>query len=138
MAPVEPSELKTIHQQLAQFSRLTVPPVLPETEAANIRAALLQFSDLADYETIGVCADDLAAAVLAMEAYVAALCRPIQLDLEPRIGPVFIKFNTLKGMWYLDGYTGTSRGVLVSFHTSEPDFDRLNGTYGPFPLNLFG
>ena len=39
--------------------------------------------------------------------------------------------------WYLDDYVGPNRGVLVSFHASEPEYDLVNGTYGPFPLDLF-
>lgn len=72
------------------------------------------------------------------EAYVGQLSRPIRLDLPHRDGAVYIKFNTLKGAWYLDDYPGPSRGVLVSFHTSEPELDLINGTYGPLPLDLFG
>ena len=54
-----------------------------------------------------------------------------------RPGAVYLKFNTLKGAWYLDDYVGPNRGVLISFHASEPDYDLVNGTYGPFPLDLF-
>ena len=43
-----------------------------------------------------------------------------------------------KGAWYLDDYVGTARGVLISFHASEPEVDVINGTYGPFPFDLFG
>jgi hypothetical protein len=104
---------------------------------AEMRQALLLFSEAADYETLGVCADTLTAGKAAIENYVAALSRPIALDLDARSGPVYIKFNTLKGAWYLDDYPGTSRGVLISYHASDADVDAVNGTYGPFPLTLF-
>jgi hypothetical protein len=106
-------------------------------ERSEVREALLQFSGAADYETLGVCADTLAAGQSAVEQYVEALSRPIQLALDDRAGPVYIKFNTSKGAWYLDDYPGSSRGVLVSFHASDPEVDIVNGTYGPFPLDLF-
>jgi hypothetical protein len=130
-------DYQAIRQRLARFSCLDVPPEMSATERSAVREALLQFSAAADYETLGVCADTLAAGKAAVEAYVAALNRPIQLDLDDRAGAVYLKFNTLKGAWYLDDYPGTSRGVLVSFHASDPETDIVNGTYGPFPLDLF-
>ncbi|RZM82212.1 DUF1824 family protein [Leptolyngbya iicbica] len=132
-----PVDYKALRQRLAQFSCLETPPVLAETDKVAIREALRTFNEAADYETLGVCADTLAIAQTALESFVAALSRPVQLSLDARSGPVFLKFNTLKGAWYLDGYTGTSRGVLVSFHASEPEFDLVNGTYGPLPFDLF-
>ncbi|NER80472.1 MAG: DUF1824 family protein [Leptolyngbya sp. SIO1D8] len=131
------ADLPGIRKRLARFSCLEVSPTLSEAEASEVREALLLFNDLSDYQTLGVCADDLPTAQAAVEAYVTTLSRPIRLELEPRQGAVYIKFNTLKGAWYLDDYPGPSRGVLVSFHASEPEADVVNGTYGPFPLDLF-
>ncbi|MGD1927384.1 MAG: DUF1824 family protein [Leptolyngbyaceae cyanobacterium] len=131
-------DYRALKKQLAQFSRLETPPVLSDAESVDVRTALKHFNAAADYETLGVCADTLAVGQAAIEAYVAALSRPIQLDLDPRSGPVYLKFNTLKGAWYLDDYVGTARGVLISFHASEPEVDVINGTYGPFPFDLFG
>jgi hypothetical protein len=130
-------DYKALRKRLAQFSCLETPPELSETDKVEIRDALKAFNEAADYETLGVCADTLAIAQTALESYVAVLSRPVQLALESRNGPVFLKFNTLKGAWYLDSYTGASRGVLVSFHASEPEVDLVNGTYGPFPFDLF-
>jgi len=130
-------DYQALRRQLARFSCLDTPPSLAETEKAEIREVLQAFSEAADYETLGVCADTLAIAQTAMEAYVGALSRPVQLSLDDRNGPVYLKFNTLKGAWYLDDYAGTSRGVLVSFHASEPEVDAVNGTYGPLPFDLF-
>lgn len=131
------ADLAAIRKQLARFSCLETPPTLSATEVAEIRDALLLFNELSDYQTLGVCADDLSTAQAAVEAYVTALSRPLKLDLDPRKGAVYLKFNTLNGAWYLDDYPGPSRGVLVSFHASETEVDVINGTYGPFPLNLF-
>ncbi|EKV03881.1 protein of unknown function DUF1824 [Leptolyngbya sp. PCC 7375] len=132
-----PTNLKKVRQQLAQFSCLAVPPQLSKAQKRDLINALLWFSDLADYETLGVCTDTLAEGKAATEVYVGRLSRPINLDLPERDGAIYLKFNTLKGAWYLDDYAGPNRGVLVSFHASEPEYDLVNGTYGPFPLDLF-
>ena len=132
-----PANIKQVRQQLAQFSCLAVPPKLSTAKKQSLIDALLWFSHLADYETLGICTDTLAAGKAATEAYVGRLARPITLELPERPGAVYLKFNTLKGAWYLDDYVGPNRGVLVSFHASEPDYELVNGTYGPFPLDLF-
>ena len=132
-----PANIKKVRQQLAQFSCLAAPPQLSTKQKKDLINALLWFSDMADYETLGICTDTLAAGKAATEAYVTKLARPVNLDLPPRDGAVYLKFNTLKGAWYLDDYVGPNRGVLVSFHASEPEYDLVNGTYGPFPLDLF-
>ncbi|MEM7793553.1 MAG: DUF1824 family protein [Cyanobacteria bacterium P01_C01_bin.118] len=132
-----PTNIKKVRQQLTQFSCLVTPPQLSNKQQQELINALLWFSDLADYETLGICTDTLAAGKAATEAYVSKLARPVTLDLPARDGAVYLKFNTLKGAWYLDDYVGPNRGVLVSFHASEPEYDLVNGTYGPFPLDLF-
>lgn len=136
LAPTR-ENIQTIRKQLAPYSSLQVPPTLSETEQQSLRDAILWFSELAEYETLGICAATLAEGVAATESYVAQLSREIKLDLPDREGAVYIKFNTLKGAWYLDDYPGASRGVLISYHTSESELDAMTGTYGPFPLDLF-
>jgi hypothetical protein len=133
-----PENLQTVRQQLTRFSCLEVPPPLTEPEQQAIQSALLWFSELAEYETLGICADTLAQGKAATEAYVSRLSQPINLELPDRVGAVYIKFNTLKGAWYLDDYPGPSRGVLITYHTSDPELEAIIGTYGPFPLDLFG
>lgn len=130
-------DYQALRQRLVPFSCLETPPELAEADKVAIREALQAFSEAADYETLGVCADTIAIAQSTIEVYVAALSRPVQLPLEDRSGPVYLKFNTLKGAWYLDSYPGASRGVLVTFHASEPEVDLVNATYGPFPFDLF-
>lgn len=137
MSSSEPSaaDILATRKQLARFSCLETAPTLSAEELANIRQFLLLFNQLSDYQTLGVCADTLAQGKVAMENYIAALGSPANLDLPNKEGPVYIKFNTLKGAWHLDDYSGPSRGVLVSYHAS--DVEEVNGTYGPFPLDLF-
>ncbi|MEL6359236.1 MAG: DUF1824 family protein, partial [Bacteroidota bacterium] len=113
------------------------PAELSDEQKRTIREHLLWLNEQSEYQTLGICASTLSAAKAALKSYVSALSQPIQVDIPPQDGAVFLKFNTLKNAWYLDGYTGDSRGVLVTYHTSEPEMDEVNGTYGPFPLDLF-
>lgn len=131
-------DIETLQSQrkaLIPFSLLITPPDLSPTEQTTIQQTLKCFDQVADYETLGVCADDLASAKGAMEAYLKAFGISVSLDIPTRTGSVYLKFNTLNGQWYLDDYTGPSRGMLVTFHAS--DVEEISGTYGPFPLGLF-
>lgn len=129
--------LKAVRQQLVEISLVHVPADLSTAQRQSVRSALLWLNELSEYQTLGICANSLAEAEVALKGYVAALSQPIQVDMADRKGAVFLKFNTLKNAWYLDGYSGESRGVLVTYHTSEPELEAVNGTYGPFPLDLF-
>ncbi|MEL7351695.1 MAG: DUF1824 family protein [Cyanobacteria bacterium P01_A01_bin.116] len=132
------AKLKAVRQQLITISLMHAPADLLEAQKQPVREALLWLNEISEYQTLGICADTLAAAETSLKGYVAALSEPIQVDLpSEQEGAVFLKFNTLKNAWYLDGYSGESRGVLVTYHTSEPELDDVNGTYGPFPLDLF-
>lgn len=135
------AEVDTVRKRLVRLGLQAETP-LSDTEKSDVRADLAWLNEASEYQTLGICADSLSSAEKALKAYVAALSQPIQVDL-PEADPaeagggVFLKFNTLKNAWYLDGYSGSSRGVLVTYHTSEAELDAVNGTYGPFPLDLF-
>lgn len=131
------AKLKAVRKQLINLSLQQTPESLSSTQKQSVRSALLWLNDISDYQTLGICADSVSTAELALKSYVAALSQPINVDLPTAPGAVFLKFNTLKNAWYLDSYSGNSRGVLVTYHTSEADMDDVNGTYGPFPLDLF-
>lgn len=130
-------KLKAIRQKLIKLSLQTQPADLTGTQKETVREALLWLNENSEYQTIGICAESLTEAESALKGYVAALSQPIQVDIPAQAGAVFLKFNTLKNAWYIDGYSGEARGVLVTYHTSEPEEDEVNGTYGPFPLTLF-
>jgi hypothetical protein len=131
------ANITAARQRLTQFSCLTTPPTLSAAEAEQIRADIRDFNEWSDYQTLGICASTLAEGKQAMEWFLAALGVSVTLDLPAREGAIYLKFNTLKGAWYLDDYSGPSRGVLITFHTSEPEVAELAGTYGPFPFDLF-
>lgn len=135
--PFDAAKLKAARQLLTKLSLQTQPANLTEKEKQTVREALLWLNDNSEYQTIGICADSLAEAKVALKGYVSALSQPVQMDIPERPGSVFLKFNTLKNAWYIDSYSGDSRGVLVTYHTSEPEEDEINGTYGPFALDLF-
>ena len=130
--------LKAVRQALIRLSLAQTPTDLSEDQKGAVRSALLWLNEMSEYQTIGICSESIAEAEPALKGYVAALSAPINVDLPTeQTGAVFLKFNTLKNAWYLDGYSGESRGVLVTYHTTEAGMDDVNGTYGPFPLDLF-
>lgn len=137
----EQAKLKAIRKQLVEISLVHTPSDLSNEQKHEIRASLLWLNDQSEYQTLGICAASLSEAETALKSYVSALSQPIQVDLPydglQKTGAVFIKFNTLKNAWYLDSYSGNSRGVLVTYHATEPGLEDVNGTYGPFPLDLF-
>ncbi|MEM8501808.1 MAG: DUF1824 family protein [Cyanobacteria bacterium P01_D01_bin.1] len=131
------TKLKTVRQALTNATiGSNLAPLFAEQRQA-ICTDLLWLNEMSEYQTLGICADSVFEAEAALKGYVAALSQPINIDLPEQTGAVYLKFNTLKNAWYLDGYSGESRGVLVTYHTSEPELDDVNGTYGPFPLDLF-
>ncbi|MEM6592808.1 MAG: DUF1824 family protein [Cyanobacteria bacterium P01_C01_bin.73] len=132
---VTPQDLRSQRRMLLPYSRFDCPPTLDASTRSSICQVLQTFDQLADYETLGVCAEDLDSARVSLEAYLRAFGITVSLKIPERSGSVYLKFNTLNGQWYLDSYTGRSRGVLVTFHAS--DAEEIGGTYGPFPLDLF-
>jgi len=135
-SPSTPQDLVALRQRLNQFSALTTPPPLSSAAAKQLRADLGLLNRLSDYQTLGICADDLEQARHAMAQYLGLLGVNANLTLPDQAGSVYLKFNTLKGTWYLDGYSGQSRGVIITFHGSDPEAMAVSGTYGPFPFQL--
>ena len=116
----------------AQVKNTEVP-----VEKEQLRQALLLVTSLSESENLGVCADDAQQGLTALKGYLEAL--GYQSNLEPNPDsdnkePVYIKFNTQKMSYYLDKYIGKYRGVLVSCQAED---DKIVGTYGHFPLDLF-
>ena len=111
-------------------------------DRATIRDALALLVPQSDYQTLGVCADNLPQAITALNHYLQGLGHDQTLGLPsesaevtvPR-GPLYLKYNTRKQGYYLDRYQGPYRGVLVSLQSDS--LDGIQGTYGHFPLDLF-
>jgi len=110
----------------------------PTDSAANkalLRQALLLLTSLSDYQILGICADTAAQGILALESYLEALGYSVNLKKAEGDSPVYIKFNPKTGLSYLDSYSGTHRGVLVSCQSSQAG--GINEMYGHLPLDLF-
>jgi Domain of unknown function (DUF1824) len=106
----------------------------------RIQYALATLMPSSDYQIFGVCAADRAEGIQALESYAeyfGYLLMPGTTESLAKIeGAVYLKYNPRNRSCYVEGYTGSYRGVLVSFHS---DFeDGYKGTHGHFPLNLFG
>ncbi|AFY87790.1 DUF1824 family protein [Chroococcidiopsis thermalis] len=123
---------------LETFSCLEVKPVESAAEAAQLQQALILLSTQADFVNFGICADTPEQGLAALASYAKALGYTVAIaphDLAAAIAPVYIKFNGQRQTYYLDSYTGTYRGVLVSYHSLVEE--SVNGTYGYLPLDLF-
>ncbi|NJL68022.1 MAG: DUF1824 family protein [Microcoleus sp. SM1_3_4] len=125
-------------QILKDFTCLDMKSVASVAQKQELREALLLVADLSDYQMLGVCATSTEEGFAALETYLKALGYQPVFDsnaVPAFTGSVYIKFNTLKGSYYVDSYTGTYRGVLVSCQSAAED--GVSGTYGHLPLDLF-
>jgi hypothetical protein len=120
---------------LNSFNCLEGKSINSESEKALIRQALLLLTEYSDYQILGICADTTSQGLIALKSYSTALGYEPNLNLATIDGSVYIKFNPNTGLCYIDSYTGTHRGVLVSFQSSE--VGEINEMYGHLPLDLF-
>lgn len=123
---------------LKDFTCMDMQSVASPLEKQALREAILLVASLSDYQMLGVCAASTNEGFLALENYLKALGYKPVFEANAGAsfaGAVYIKFNTLKGSYYVDGYPGTYRGVLVSCQCVEES--GISGTYGHLPLDLF-
>lgn len=114
--------------------------ILMNPSSANheqLREALGALSALADYPIFGICADTTTQAALVLESYLKTLGQELPIPTVQSLDAtgIYLKFNPRTGKCYADVYTGTERGVIISFHS--PDFGEINDTYGNLPLDLY-
>lgn len=122
---------------LREYSCIQIKPVNSEAEKQKLRQALLLINGLSDYENLGICADNSHQGYGVLTSYLQGLGYEIKLDsnsFSTSDSPVYIKYNSQKMSHFLDSYTGTYRGVIVSCQSED---DNIVGTYGHFPLDLF-
>jgi Domain of unknown function (DUF1824) len=108
----------------------------PEKEEA-LRQAILLVNQGSESINLGICADNVEEGFKSLKIYLQVLGYPVPTNLpetSPEPGAVYIKYNTQRLAFYVDSYTGTYRGVLISCQSEN---EQLVGTYGHFPLNLF-
>jgi hypothetical protein len=130
--------VESARQLLKAFSCIDSKAVESASEKALIGQALLLFASLSDYLNLGICANTAPEGLLVLESYAKAFGYEVNIN-QAKIaafeGSVYIKFNGQRQTYYLDSYTGTYRGVLVSCQSLQDE--SINGTYGHFPLDLF-
>ncbi len=128
--------LATAQALLEAYDCSAPPAVATLDEQMQLQQALEIVVQNSDRQIFGVCASTLAAGVAGLASYLQALGQTTDLQFEPLVGPVYLKFNPSTGRCYRDAYTGPHRGILVS---CQSDFEQgVNGTYGHLPLDLFG
>lgn len=104
-------------------------------EDALVRQALLLVAAHSDYQILGICADTIEQATIALQSYLTALGYRTTPKATSLAGPVYVKFNPKTDRCHVAPYTGTHRGVLVSCQSAY-DGD-VNETFGHLPLALF-
>lgn len=103
----------------------------------TIRSALHCVVELSDSHIFGVCAENTAEAIAALQSYLSALNYDAVSTVQGvQDGLVYVKYNPQKGYAVVSPYVGDHRGVLVS--CQSPYDDRINETFGHLPLDLFG
>jgi hypothetical protein len=122
---------------LKEYSCTQIKTVNSPTEKEQLTKAILLVSELSEYQNLGICADNLESGLESLKNYLQVLGYQLPLPAieQTTTGPVYIKFNTKKQNFYLDDYEGDYRGVLISY---QGDDQEVMGTYGYFPLDLFG
>lgn len=122
---------------LKDYSRLQVRIPQNDQEREELRRAIVWICDQSEAENLGICAEDQSTAEKTLGEYLRALDYGKAIATEPEKsieGPVYLKCNTQSLRFYLDGYEGDYRGVLIACQTED---EALAGTYGYFPLDLF-
>ncbi|MEA5537230.1 DUF1824 family protein [Crocosphaera sp. XPORK-15E] len=122
---------------MADYSCPHVNIVDSNSEEEKLRQAIKLVSSLCDTQNLGICADNSQEGFKALKSYLKALGYSDELDIKtslPKQTPIYLKFSTAKMSYYVDSYTGSYRGVLISCQCEDPT---LMGTYGHFSLNLF-
>lgn len=114
------------------------PPLAPSSEQKEaLKNAILLVNEGSEYINLGICADRVEEGLKALREYLLALGYAVNIEpveAPANEGGIYLKYSTKKQSYYVDSYTGTYRGVLISCQSED---DRLVGTYGHFPLDLF-
>jgi hypothetical protein len=129
----EISPWHTAHTLLKQFDCANSTPI--DCPASDLREAVLRLAHHSDYQILGICANSREEAIASLQAYSRALGYQPSLPLESVAGAVYLKFNPVSGLCYVDSYTGQHRGVVLACQSA--DAADVNHTYGHLPLNLF-
>lgn len=127
--------VQAAQELLKPFNCLASKTVNSESEKVLLRQAILLLAEHSDYQILGICADTATQGISALKIYSEALGYQPNLALASVEGSVYIKFNPNTSLCYLEAYSGTHRGVLVSYQSA--DEGDINEMYGHLPLDLF-
>lgn len=122
---------------LKKYSCIETPEITSAAEREELRQNIVLACKEADWENIGICAENAMVAVASVRQYLKALGykNDFEIDLTASADkPVYLKFNTQKMSHYLSDYEDKYRGVLIAL---QSDDEALTGTFGHFPLDLF-
>ncbi|MGI0480278.1 DUF1824 family protein [Geminocystis sp. CENA526] len=122
---------------LKEFSCIDVKIIESEEEKLRLQEALKLIVSLSDDQNFGICASSPQEALNSLNSYLLALGHEddITKDISLTHKPVYLKFSTERKAYNISDYSGDYRGVLVTIFA---DFnDKIVGTYGHFPLDLF-
>jgi stalled ribosome rescue protein Dom34 len=119
------------------YSCIETKNINSETEKKELQEAILLIVNESDSYNLGICADSSTQAVNTLSNYLRAFGHEIKAnnqsvnDMEET---VYLKFKITDKSYYIDIYSGNYRGVLIS---SQSENEKVTGTYGHFPLDLF-
>ncbi len=122
---------------LKQYSCIEVKMVNSDAEKQQLQEALKLIVSLSDNQNFGICASTTTEAFNTLKNYLQALgySEDIGNNLPKEDKPVYVKFSTERNSYNLSDYLGGYRGVLITIFA---DFeDKIVGTYGHLPLDLF-
>lgn len=122
---------------LKQFSCIEGKTINSQEEKKQLQEALKLIADLSDSLNFGICASSEKEAFTTLSHYLKAFDDKYTNDrmLSSEEQPVYLKFNTEKQSCYVSDYSGQYRGVLITVFADYND--KILGTYGHFPLDLF-
>ncbi|MBD2037938.1 DUF1824 family protein [Leptolyngbya sp. FACHB-321] len=109
------------------------PAVMPQ--APLVRQAILLVAAHSDYQILGICADTIAQAMIALKRYLIALGYETMPEVPTLDGAVYVKFNPNRNGCHVAPYNGNHRGVLISCQSAYDG--GVNETFGHLPLDLF-
>ncbi|MGA7936095.1 MAG: DUF1824 family protein [Kovacikia sp.] len=127
--------LESAQEILRRFLCIEQPSDSPLPQYPLIRQALFLVAKHSDYQILGICADTVAQAEIALRSYLRALGYESNPQVSALEGPIYIKCNPKQERCLMESYTGKYRGVLVSCQSAY-DGD-VNETFGHLPLDLF-
>ncbi len=123
---------------LKEYSGIETKKVNSDQEKEALVQAILWIANRADDQNLGICANNGKEAFKTLENYLKALDYNYEIKTQSNFEedqPVYLKFSTERMSYSIENYSGKDRGVLMTIFADQNE--KIEGTYGYFPLNLF-